>query len=348
MTVTSPFNEETYFTDLITQGYSDRVSDRHTIGLSGIGKDERIISLEARFSWPDVPKPEAVMRFRLGDAVEEILCSVIPPEYRVEGGSQMRVVLNSGHVTGHFDDVLRLLEKDQTRLAEYKSSNQTRFRRLQKLGSYKEWDEGYYFQIQAYMGAGNELFGLDMDACHVVVMNKNNSELYEEVVPFDEVVWEQIKLKCENLVAMTSVPHPTMTPNDYRVKNFMTEEQKNIYLMEWTPPNPNCRNCDHSRRDLNDHEEKRGRWGCRRKRKVLTLEEQRVSCADHQWIPDLIPAMCIDEEKKEYQRDDFRFTNDVNGLSSEKIAWLCRNNWDVEGSQEMFNILDEFDGSLTL
>jgi hypothetical protein len=58
--------------------------------------------------------------------------------------------------------------------------------------------------------------------------------------------------------------------------------------------------------------------------------------------------MCIDEEKKEYQRDDFRFTNDVNGLSSEKIAWLCRNNWDVEGSQEMFNILDEFDGSLTL
>jgi hypothetical protein len=94
--------------------------------------------------------------------------------------------------------------------------------------------------------------------------------------------------------------------------------------------------------------EKRGRWGCKRKKKVLTLEEQRLSCDDHQWIPELVPARCIDEDSKTYQRDSLEFRNDVDALSSEKIAWLCRANWDIKGSEPLFKILDEFEGSLTL
>ena len=343
MTTTS---HSSHFTDIILEQYSNRVSNRHTIGLSGIGKDERVISLESRFSWPDVPKPRNAMIFALGDAVEEIIDSVIPDEHRHPDGNQLRLVLESGHITGHVDNVLRIAVKNV--LAEYKSCNQARFKKLERLGSYELWDDAYYHQIQAYMGACNELHGLEIDECHVVVMNKNTCDLYEEVIAFDPLCWERIKEKCKNLVSMTSVPPPTMKASDYRVKNFMTEEQQKIYMGEWTPPQPNCRNCAHSRRDLNDPIEKRGRWGCKRKKKVLTLEEQRLSCDDHQWIPELVPARCIDEDSKTYQRDSLEFRNDVDALSSEKIAWLCRANWDIKGSEPLFKILDEFEGSLTL
>ena len=253
MTKTSP---SSHFKDIILEQYSNRVSNRHTIGLSGIGKDERIQSLESCFSWPDVPKPRNAMIFALGDAVEEIIDSVIPDEHRHPDGNQLRIVLESGHITGHVDNVLRVAVKNV--LAEYKSCNQARFKKLERLGSYELWDEVYYQQIQAYMGACNELHGLEIDECHVLVMNKNTCDLYEEVIAFDPLCWERIKEKCKNLVSMTSIPPPTMKASDYRVKNFMTEEQQKIYMGEWTPPQPNCRNCAHSRRDLNDPIEKRG------------------------------------------------------------------------------------------
>ena len=344
--VTMTTSPSSHFTDIIRQAYSNRVSARHTIGLSGIGKDERILSLESRFSWPDTPPPRSAMIFALGDAVEEIIDSVIPDEHRHPNGNQLRVVLESGHITGHVDNVLRVGNKNV--LAEYKSCNQARYKKLERLASYELWDDGYYQQIQAYMGACNELHSLEIEECHVVVMNKNTCDLYEEVVAFDPLCWERIKDKCKNLVSMTSVPPPTMQASDYRVKNFMGEEQQKIYMGEWTPPSVNCRNCTHSKRDLNDSVEKRGQWGCKRKKKVLSLEEQRKGCEQHQWIPELVPAVCIDESAKTYQKGSLEFRNDEDGLSSEKIAWLCRADWDISGSEPLFKILDEFDGSLTL
>ena len=343
MTTTS---RSSHVSDIVLEQYSNRVSERHTIGLSGIGKDDRILCLESRFSWPDVPKPRNAMIFALGDAVEEIIDSVIPSDHRHPEGNQLRLVLESGHVTGHVDNVLSI--NGSYALAEYKSANQTRFKKLERLGSYQEWDEGYYQQIQAYMGGCNELYDLGIEQCHVVVMNKNTCDLYEEVVPFDPLCWERIKEKCRHLVQTTSVPPPSMKSSDYRVKNFMTEEQRRIYMGEWTPPEPNCRNCASSKRDLNDPVEKRGRWGCKRKKKVLSLEEQKAGCELHQWIPELIPAMCIDENSKTYQRDSMQFRNDQDALSSEKIAWLTRTDWDIAGAETMFEILDEFDGSLTI
>ena len=98
-------------------------------------------------------------------------------------------------------------------------------------------------------------------------------------------------------------------------------------------------------RDLKD-KELRGRWGCRREKRVKPFSEQTKSCPDHEWIPELIPARLIDEETMTYEADNgFQFRNGREFLSSGQIAWLSRNDWQQDAATEL---VDEFDGEIEI
>ena len=310
----------------------------------GLEKCARSIWMDDRWCLPAISDGRKQMIFRLGDGVEDILHKALPKAFVVTNGpEQIGGKFISGHVRWHADDLLYW--DDCYRLAEYKSANSRRFNRLKKLGSYKQWDNGYWCQIQGYMGAINEQHDYDVEECVVIVVNKNDCEIYEEIVPFDKAAYEEIMERAEWLVKLESPPPPTMTASDYRVKNFMDEDDQGVYLGHLTPKQINCRNCHFSRRDFNDDDLKRGRWGCKKHRKVLTFDEQKTGCNDHEWIPELVPATLIDEDEMIYQRDDEQFQNGPDHIPSDRMAWLCRNGWVQD---EALEIAEAFSGKVEI
>ena len=78
-------------------------------------------------------------------------------------------------------------------LLEVKSANDKRFRELQKERDYGGWSETYRWQIHCYMGA------MSLTHALVVVVNKNNSEIYSEIIEFDPSIWEKAQEKARKI-----------------------------------------------------------------------------------------------------------------------------------------------------
>lgn len=90
---------------------------------------------------------------------------------------------------GHVDS---MLSKDDEPIAilEIKTAKDSSFAQFVKAGL-KKWMPKYYAQVQAYMGMSG------IHTAHVLVLNKNNSELFDEEVSFDEAFYESLKEKAK-------------------------------------------------------------------------------------------------------------------------------------------------------
>ena len=127
----------------------------------------------------------------------------------------------------------------------------------------------------------------------------------------------------------------------------MNSDDRGVYLGDLTPKKPNCRNCKWSKPNLSD-KSKKAVWGCKKSRKLLSFEEQLTACSDHQWIHDLVPAICIDEESATYVRDGIEFTNSEEGFTSSEIAWLCRTNWNIKDLETLKSLRHDFDAEMEI
>ena len=146
-------------------------------------------------------------------------------------------------------------------------------------------------------------------------------------------------------MALDAPPPPEMNESDYRVKNFLDDDDQGVYLGRLTPKQSNCRNCRYAARDLKD-ERLRGRWGCRKHRKIISFAEQQRGCRSHEWVPELVPAQLIDDETMLFESDNgFQFRNGEEHLTSGQIAWLCRNDWQRD---EVTHLVDEFEGEVEI
>ncbi|SVE40896.1 uncharacterized protein METZ01_LOCUS493750, partial [marine metagenome] len=68
------------------------------------------------------------------------------------GGSMM-----GGHIRFHIDGLLDGIPEDPRLLVwEHKETNGKNWRKLERLGSYEEWNELYFGQLQFYIGAMRE------------------------------------------------------------------------------------------------------------------------------------------------------------------------------------------------
>lgn len=97
---------------------------------------------------------------------------------------------------GHAD---ALLLKPRA-VIEIKTAKDSRFRLLKKQGLLV-WSPLYYAQIQSYMGMSR------IDKAFIVVFNKDTSELYDELIEFDPVFYDDLKLKAE-MVDLADEPPP--------------------------------------------------------------------------------------------------------------------------------------------
>ena len=191
-----------------------------------------------------------------------------------EEGEQIRTDLLGGHFGGNVDGVGRgFLEAPKAwHIVEYKTHNDKSFQHLKKHGVQKS-KPTHYAQMQTYM------LGLGVNRGFYFAVNKNDDELYQERIEFDEIYANKLLKKAENII-FDYAPSPGIsdTPDYYMCK--MCRYTKVCHKKE--KPIRNCRTCAHST------PLKTGGWYCEEFNKGITKEEQEKGCSDHRYLPTLI------------------------------------------------------------
>lgn len=194
-----------------------------TVRLSSIGKCQREL-WAIRQGIPDEKPPQgrALMTFDIGSYLEPAVIDWLTAAgYKVEAGEhQQTTVEMSGRVgIGHVDGLIRWGNPydDDWRLLEIKTAKAKKFAELVEAGSYKAWNAGYYDQIQAYMGASQATPGVrDLFDCLVVVLNKDTSEVWCEMVRFDADRYAELEAKARLVVESEEiVPRPKEAKTQY-------------------------------------------------------------------------------------------------------------------------------------
>lgn len=88
---------------------------------------------------------------------------------------------------GHLDSVWMKKGKAFA-IIEIKTAKDSSFNIFFKKGL-KAWNPQYYAQIQSYMGMS------DIHTAYILVLNKDNSDIADELITFDEAYYEQLRRK---------------------------------------------------------------------------------------------------------------------------------------------------------
>jgi hypothetical protein len=117
-------------------------------------------------------------------------------------GNQFRFSFCGGHAGGSLDSVatgVPDVPKDRPCLCEYKTHNDKSFKMLQKKGV-KNCKFEHYVQMQLYMSGFNLPYALYM------AVNKNDDDLYLEIVTRNDTVANVYKKRAENIVYAETPP----------------------------------------------------------------------------------------------------------------------------------------------
>ena len=328
---------------------------RFYLGISQIGNpNRRLLWLRWRWLMPDDWEPRVLRLLDLGNVVEEDLIKKLRkiPGAKIydvdKNGNQFETKAFGGHVKGHIDGVakdLPGLKANKPYLLEFKTANENRFNKLEKLGSYCDWSAEYDAQIHLYMG----LFKLSH--CIVIVYNKNNSALYTEVIDFDLEKFSMFMDKAKNILLADAPPDNYIPETDYRIRSYMTPKQQSAYLGRSLPSKLHCRSCRFSNADIES-----GNWVCSKDNRIISKKRQTTGCANHNYIPELIPAHCIEKDDSIviYEKDGMRFVNvpegkhskEDNFYSSKELIEVINSGFPKEALEQYNKIKHLFDGTI--
>ncbi len=187
-----------------------------------------------------------------------------------ENGKQYRIGGHDLHFGGSLDTVLRGCPDlpDEAMLGEFKTHNDNSFTKLQGSGVRSAKFE-HYVQQQVYMGS----FGLQHSL--YLAVNKNNDELYGEIVTFDKEQFDKFLVRAGTIIYSAEPPaRISNTPGWYQCK--FCDFTKVCFQGE--VPAVNCRTC------ISGHTTAGG-WLCGQSNKLLTEDEQYAACPNYKVRP---------------------------------------------------------------
>lgn len=192
-----------------------------------------------------------------------------------ESGNQIAVHAHDGHFSGSVDGIGRGFEEAPKSWAvlECKTHNTKSFADLQKKGV-RESKPQHYAQMQTYMGL------LQIDRAMYLAQCKDTDDIHSEWVHFDEDVFKNYIDRAKRLIESSTPPGKlSEDPSWYECKWCDYYEHCHGEKIA----QPNCRTCCHAT------PEKNAAWHCEAHGKKLTFKEQLNGCAQHLYIPDLVP-----------------------------------------------------------
>lgn len=265
---------------------------RAYLGMSAIGNPcERALWYGLR--WAQVIRFDAttLKRFADGHASETVAVDRLKATPGLEvhdtddAGDQFGFKDLGGHFSGHMDGVvLGLAQAPKTwHVLEIKASEkwQDLDKARKKVGekhALADWNPTYYAQAVLYM----DYAGLDR---HYLVCVSPGARRWTAVrTNADPAFAAILKAKAERIIFTDHAPKRIGGPDSFTCK--WCDWQNLCHGGE--AAERNCRTCLHS------EALREGGWGCTRLEKELTRPEQEKGCADHRYLPDLVPGEQID------------------------------------------------------
>lgn len=191
-----------------------------------------------------------------------------------------------GHFGGSMDGCAQgLIEAPKTwHVLEFKTHNQKSFDDLSAKGVEKSKPE-HYAQVQLYMHWSG------MSRAYYLAVNKNDDDLYGERIRYDKAVATALVEKARDIITSPTPPFKCSNDPAWYICKFC-EFYGQCHGDEF--PQTNCRTCIDSTPEMDGD----ARWTCKGTR-TLTINDQRAGCAEHIFIPDMIPAECIEQNPDE-------------------------------------------------
>ncbi|HMQ92665.1 MAG TPA: PD-(D/E)XK nuclease family protein [Amaricoccus sp.] len=300
--------------DAILEAYeADREDGRRPhLGASQIGKScERALWYDFRWTTP-ARFPGRILRLfetgqleeaRLVRNLRRIGATVL--ELDPETGRQWRVEAHGGHFGGSLDAVaLGLIEAPKTwHVLEFKTHSAKSFRELVAKGV-ADAKPQHWAQMQVYM----HLTGLTR-AMYLAVC-KDTDDVYVERVRADTDAAERLLAKADRVIHATRPPvriseDPTWFECRFCDHHDLCHGEAAAAV--------SCRSCLHST-------PVEGGWRCARWDQGLDVETQRQACAQHLFIPDLVPGEVVDagDDHVVYRMRDGRTW--INDARAEAVA----------------------------
>lgn len=187
-----------------------------------------------------------------------------------ENGKQFRISHADGHFGGSGDGVamgLPDLPPGTAALTEFKTHNDKSFSELKAKGV-RDAKFEHYVQMNVYMRKMGLAVGLYM------AVNKNNDELYGEILTLDSAVADQFLERGQKLVWLSEPPEKiSSSPGFFKCR--FCDHRPVCHLKAL--PDTNCRTCAYS------EPAKDAQWVCRFKDITISKELQLTGCSDHQF-----------------------------------------------------------------
>lgn len=191
---------------LITKTIAETPQDapRYYIGASSIGnKCSRAIWYGFVGAESTNPSPSLRTTFDIGKRLESLLLGYMEqsgfnlahatPENNQLFLQDKDVPVFQGHC-----DALLLLPSSSPMIIEIKTANTASFSKFKAHGL-REWREGYYAQLQSYLGMSGYKRGV------LLAIDKNTSELHHEWVDYDDIYYHELKMKA---LAISTIGEP--------------------------------------------------------------------------------------------------------------------------------------------
>lgn len=266
---------------------------------------------------------------------EELRRAGVNVQDEAQDGNQWRFHDIDGHVGGSMDGAGIGFEECPTTwcVVEYKTHGEKSFNVLKDKGV-KASKPLHYAQMNLYM------YWSGMRKAYYLAVNKNNDELYAEIVEYDEPLALSLIEKAKRIIGSKTAPaRMTEDPSYYACKwcDFQyTCHQDAIGAV-------NCRTCVHSTPIAN------AKWKCERKNTFIDDKTQRAACDQHLFIPDLVPyatAVNADPEVNwvEYEKPNGeKFKNGTTGWPSIELVNLPAEH---TNDQVILDIKKQFEGKI--
>ena len=197
------------FVDKTIKEKSDSIPRRTYLGGSSLG-EKCSRKIQYTYMGQEVDKdrhfsPQTLRIFQFGHEIEDSMANWLKQagfDLRTEkkNGDQYGFSISEGQIRGHIDGVIcgGPVDMGYPCLWENKSANDKKFREFMMKGVART-NPVYAAQIALYQAYMN----LTEHPCLFTVLNKNTSQIYYELVPFDKVLAQEISDKAVNILEAT-------------------------------------------------------------------------------------------------------------------------------------------------
>ena len=208
-----------------------------------------------------------------GRFIALMLAAGIQVHQQDEHGKQYRISSFGGHFGGSGDGIgigFPDLPAGLPALTEFKTHNDSSFKKLKKEGVRASKFE-HFVQMQVYM----RKMGLTVAIYFAV--NKNDDEIYAEIVALDAAVADQFEARAHKIIPMRVAPDKVSKSPGW-VTCSWCDHRPVCHLK--APPERNCRTCEHS---VPVPDLEGARWLCmlRDGGTFISKETQLVGCGEY-------------------------------------------------------------------